>query len=103
MTWQERAVIEGYLAGRRILDLLNWKPTVSPATHTALVAGPCPLYGVASDGRPGCTIHPVRPYNCRRFACLKPRTRDDHRFLARLQRKAQRWASKHGWTLDMED
>lgn len=76
----------------------------------------CPL--LDGDGR--CTIHPVRPYNCRRFACLREpgealevggpmgcqnaerrlTDRASRRFLILYQRKAQVWARKHGWTDD---
>lgn len=67
-----------------------------------------------------CTIYEHRPYNCRRFICLRPDpddepletggplgcfnaserillNRDARRFYAHHQRKAQRWADAHGW------
>lgn len=82
--------------------------------------GACPLLG--GDGR--CTVHPVRPYNCRRFACLRHdktteplvvggpmgcinteyavRTNPEARvFYAAYQRTAQRWGRAMGWTEDM--
>lgn len=35
-------------------------------------AAPCPLLGKDNKGRDTCTIHEIRPYNCRRFGCLRP-------------------------------
>lgn len=79
----------------------------------------CPFLG--ADQR--CTVYAVRPYNCRRFACLrKPgevlepggplgcknaeravmTNREARRFMVVYQRKAQRWARTHGWTDDAE-
>ncbi len=79
----------------------------------------CPLLG--ADGR--CSVYAARPYNCRRFACL--RTSPDEpltiggpmgslnteatvrgsvqaaRWYARNQRAAQWWGRRHGWTEDM--
>ena len=60
-----------------------------------LLAAPCPFY----DN--GCTVYAVRPYNCRRYASLNGYSgtqRDAHRVLVQVQRKAQRWADRHGWT-----
>lgn len=99
MTYEERAVLNAHL-GSRAMDL-KWDNKDLPLSHTGLVAKPCPLYGTGSDGLPGCTVYSVRPYNCRRFSCLKPQTRDQRRFLERYQRKAQRWALRHGWTAEM--
>lgn len=88
---------------------------------------PCPLL---QDGpQATCTIWPVRPYNCRRFGCFRPDVatepyesepldpehlrlgcanlsdrladRGVRRAYAQMQRKAQRWALKHGWSQEM--
>ena len=77
----------------------------------------CPLLG--DDGL--CTIHAVRPYNCRRFLCLRDpgeplqpggplgcrntetrviQVRGARRFYEKNQRRAQRWARDHGWPED---
>lgn len=31
-------------------------------------AGPCPFL----EGQSTCTVYPIRPYSCRRFACFRP-------------------------------
>lgn len=81
----------------------------------AFRGGPCPYLDGAT-----CTVHAVRPYNCRRFACYRvhPSTepleaggplgswntlvrvdasRAVRRDYAKRQRKAQGWARAHGW------
>ena len=85
----------------------------------ALKAQPCPFFIFKE-----CVVYDVRPYNCRRFACLRPdpktepfefdhtpqkltgcKNADDRfytsrvakRLLIQIQRKAQIWARKHGW------
>lgn len=83
----------------------------------ALKAQPCPFF-IFGD----CLVYEVRPYNCRRFACLRPdpklepwedgdgptkcKNTDDRiatsrialRMMKLFQRKAQRWALKYGWS-----
>lgn len=81
----------------------------------AMKAGPCPLYAFQS-----CLVYEHRPYNCRRFACMRPdpftepfdgrlsaegsimrravQSRAIRRLLVRIQRESQRWAVKYGWT-----
>lgn len=90
---------------------------------------PCPLLHMDGDVAT-CTVHPVRPYNCRRFGCYRPdpasepyesepldlehgrlgcanlsdrlaQSRAVRRDYALRQRKASRWALQHGWTQDM--
>lgn len=81
----------------------------------ALKAQPCPLHIFNR-----CTVYEVRPYNCRRFGCMRPdpktevfelggplgcknlserveKSRDARRQAIRMQHKAQRWGRKHGW------
>lgn len=86
----------------------------------ALKAHPCPFFIFNS-----CVIYSIRPYNCRRFACMRPdpktekwegqevseraptgcKNADDRfftsrvarRMLVQIQRKASRWGLKHGW------
>ena len=87
---------------------------------------PCPLLGSSDSGLAVCTVWAVRPYNCRRFGCFRPdpstepyepeavdydnarlgcanlsdrlHDRGVRRQYAKMQRKAQRWALKHGWS-----
>jgi hypothetical protein len=84
----------------------------------AMKAGPCPLFVFKS-----CIVYEHRPYNCRRFACMRPdpasepleldgqdrclnfwdriATSKEARKLARwIQRRAQEWAHKMGWMDD---
>lgn len=75
----------------------------------AMKAGPCPLFVFN-----GCLVYSHRPYNCRRFACMRPDPKaekwDDRnmevrvktsrvarRMAERIQRKSQGWAQRHGW------
>lgn len=77
----------------------------------ALKAAPCPLYAFDT-----CLVYDVRPFNCRRFGCMRPdvisepfeadgsnmmvrvkTSRIARRLAATMQRKAQRWARSHGW------
>lgn len=78
----------------------------------ALKAKPCPLFAFES-----CLVYTHRPYNCRRFACMRPDVKAEpfeadggnlmarvqtsrvaRRMAERIQRKAQGWAQAHGWT-----
>jgi Fe-S-cluster containining protein len=84
----------------------------------ALKAKPCPFYLFKE-----CTVYESRPYNCRRFACMRPDpkaepfelgegdlcknfwerfavSREVRRYAALIQRRAQRWALTHGWSHD---
>lgn len=75
----------------------------------ALKAAPCPLFAFN-----GCLVYEVRPYNCRRFACMRPDVKAEAfsdecvtdrvktsrvalRMAVHIQNKAMRWALKHGW------
>ena len=93
-----------------------------------LKAKPCPL--LRMDGQVAtCTVHEIRPYNCRRFGCYRPDPQTEpyepeqvdlmhqrlgcanlsDRLLNRKvrkdyairQRKAARWARQHGWDESM--
>ena len=99
-----------------------------------LTGKPCPLLDYETDvrghrGPAVCTVHAVRPYNCRRFGCFRPDVRSEpyepetvdlpllrlgcanlsdrlanrgvRRAYALMQRKAARWALTHGWSQDM--
>ena len=91
-----------------------------------LAGRPCPILGFDAKGLAVCTEYERRPYNCRRFGCFRPDPatepfelepvdlpnrrlgcanlsdrlgdRQVRRQYARMQRKAQQWALKHGWT-----
>lgn len=90
---------------------------------------PCPLLAFDAKGLAVCTEYERRPYNCWRFGCFRPDPKTEpyepepvdvehmrlgcanlsdrlpvrsvRREYAKLQRKAQRWALKHGWSQDM--
>lgn len=80
----------------------------------AMKAGPCPLYVFKT-----CLVYEHRPYNCRRFACMRPDVKAERfeadgsnmmdrvktsrvarRMAQKIQRKSQRWAVKHGWGMN---
>lgn len=80
-------------------------------TFVAMKAGPCPLYIFKT-----CIVYEHRPYNCRRFACMRPDVKAEpfevsganmmdrvktsrvaRRMAEKIQRHAQRWARKYGW------
>lgn len=109
MTFAERRELEA--AARRGLASrpLQFRHHAE-STMTDMVAKPCPF--VTADNR--CNAYEVRPYNCRRFACLRPDVAAepfDERMLpmrlqalplaremyATIQRDAQPWARDHGW------
>lgn len=83
----------------------------------AMKAEPCPLFIFKR-----CIVYEHRPYNCRRFVCLRPDVKAEPfepsganmmdrvktnrkalRIAADEQRRAQRWARKHGWKVDSEE
>lgn len=84
----------------------------------ALKAQPCPFYIFKS-----CQVYESRPFSCRRFACMRPDVKTEPfevggplgcknlsdriatsrvalRLARKIQRKAHRWATRHGWTSD---
>lgn len=77
----------------------------------AMKAQPCPLYIFHT-----CMVYEHRPYNCRRFGCMRPDThkepfeadgsnmrdrtetnRTARRMGIQMQKKALKWAKAHGW------
>jgi Fe-S-cluster containining protein len=128
MTEQEQKVLMGSAERALTIGQLNkihWQP--DQPGFVALLAGPCPLHEFV-NGVSTCLVHSVRPYNCRRFACLRPdpkkeplqiaplapvlqygnvgcsnlrqrllQSRVARRTFELIQRKARRWADKHGW------
>lgn len=92
---------------------LDFRPV--EGNFVAMKAGPCPLFVFH-----GCVVYKHRPYNCRRFACMRPdpktepwvftregdcanlwvrlkQSRMARRMAVLFQRRAQRWAVAHGW------
>lgn len=80
----------------------------------ALKAHPCPFY-IFNE----CVVYDSRPYNCRRFACMRPDVKAEPvkterdllacveerigvsraalRLARLIQRRSQKWALKHEW------
>lgn len=89
---------------------LEFTPVEGQPNFVEMTAGPCPLFVFG-----GCLVYSVRPYNCRRFACMRPDVKSEpfdpernvidrvrysrvaRRMAQGIQRKAQRWARNHGW------
>ena len=118
MSPAEQAEIVAYVSPD-LAATLRWASDES-GRFVRLQAHPCPL--LRADNR--CGVYPVRPYNCRRWGCMradvtKEPLEPDHSFLgcanarerfhqnrgirrqlAHMQTKAQRWALRHGWTPD---
>lgn len=105
MTKEEAAVLV-HAAPPEIV--MHFRPT-NDVRLVALKAKPCPLYAFNT-----CLVYEHRPFNCRRFGCMRPdvkaekwdgqnmevRTKTSRiarRMAEKLQRKAQRWAVRHGW------
>ena len=113
MTHAERDVLA------RAASSLGGVPlTFAPCVESGFVRlqtpnGVCPLF-TRMEGQGTCTVHEVRPYNCRRWGCyrtdytqppdMRPipvhalSNRDLRRQYARAQAKAQVWADAHGWS-----
>lgn len=80
-----------------------------------LMAQPCAFLTVGNT----CSVYEARPFNCRRYACYRPdpaaepwseaclherlSDRMVRRDYARKQRRAQVWASQHGWVQRREE
>jgi Fe-S-cluster containining protein len=117
MTTQERAEV---LANAPKGVTLAFQP-LADDRFVALEAGPCPL--LSEDG--SCTIYAHRPYNCRRFICLRQPDEPwisappdgcvnlDRRisgtgshqamaFFRSQERRHQPWALAHGWGKEMQ-
>lgn len=109
MTQAERTVLMKWIPDGIVT---HWRPTEDP-NFVALKAAPCPLFIFN-----GCMVYEHRPYNCRRFGCMRPDVKAEvfeasganmmdrvktsriaRRLAEQLQRKAQKWALKHGWAI----
>jgi len=94
--------------------LLAMRPGQARAFRTrqdgwVLMSQPCAFLTVGNT----CSVYEARPYNCRRYACFRPDVQAEpwdqgclaerlslrpvRREYARIQRRAQVWASQHGW------
>lgn len=99
-------------------DMLKWEPVEGEPGFVKLKAQPCPLFLFGE-----CSVYEHRPFNCRRFVCLRPdvkaepfeqdefgqnlnlmervaTSRPALRLAQKVQRKAHRWAIKHGWKVE---
>jgi Fe-S-cluster containining protein len=115
MSTMEAALILQQTAGAVALDFRK-----TSENFVALKAQPCPLYDATYQV---CTVYDIRPYNCRRFACMRPDPKtepwetsasdgclnredrlDQSRIVRRqakqIQAKAMPWARAHGWRPD---
>lgn len=73
MTVQERDLLQAHADAHWSLirlSMLRFEPT-DEENFVQLVAHPCPFLDETS-GKPVCSVREIRPYNCRRFACLRP-------------------------------
>ena len=69
MRVEEKELIERTLTIKKLVSLVWFQ---SPEEgFVELVARPCPFHEFI-NGKSTCTVHDVRPYQCRRFACLRP-------------------------------
>lgn len=69
MTEQEQHAVMAYAQQHlplRILNKIEFR--YAAPGFVELTAGPCPFL----EGKADCSVHPVRPYVCRRFGCLRP-------------------------------
>lgn len=111
MTKEEAAVLVHH-APKEIH--LQFRPDSDPR-FVALKAAPCPLFVFQT-----CLVYAHRPFNCRRFSCMRPNPKEEpweftpegdcknfwdrvttsrtaRRMAQLIQRKAQKWAVRHGW------
>ncbi len=112
MTFAERRELEAQAA--KATRRLQWRYNERP-NMTDLVAAPCPFL----DAENRCAVHDVRPYNCRRWGCLRsdvkaqPFVDEDTAailrrmpealpVLQRMQSEGQAWALAHNWRKDQQ-
>lgn len=115
MTHAERAEIERAVVTAPTSVALLW--TSHPDSRFTRLLTPlgCPLLDT-SGAQASCTVHAVRPMNCRRYGCFRsdvttqpvPRneaetlvnilsSRAYKRQALRMERHAQRWGATRGW------
>ena len=100
---------------------LQFRPIEGQPKFLAMKTGPCPLFVFHT-----CLVYENRPYACRRFACMRPDPQTEPfeedngpvgcknntdrvatsrvalRLAKHIQKKAQKWATSHGWSEDAE-
>lgn len=95
---------------------LQFRPIPDTDRFVAMKGEPCPLFVFKT-----CLVYDHRPYNCRRFGCMRPdpsaepfdpdganqteRERVSKEALKMgkwMQRKAKPWAEAHGWPTEGE-
>lgn len=70
MTQQEAALLQEWADANltiKELSAIRWQGHQNPQ-FVILEAGPCPFLRNGNE----CAVHPIRPFNCRRFGCLRP-------------------------------
>lgn len=90
MTVQEQQAIYGWAEKNLTMKQLSgvtWAPG-SQVGFVALEAAPCPFMET-HQGVPTCVVHPVRPYNCRRFGCMRPDPKTEPLVMAPLSKFMQ--------------
>jgi Fe-S-cluster containining protein len=114
MTHQERQVLEQATAPEVVL---TWAAHDDTRFIRLLTPQGCPLL-TKPNGLPTCSVHAVRPMNCRRYGCFRMdvvhepvprneaetlinilRSRDFKRQAVQMERKAQRWGATRGWPI----
>lgn len=70
MRVEEKELIERTLTIAKLVKL-TWFESPQEG-FVELLARPCPLHEFDEHGKSTCTVHDIRPYQCRRFACLRP-------------------------------
>lgn len=84
MTEQEQQVLQEFADKNftiKRLGTIHWTPAQSGFVH--LQAAPCPMLDYI-NGVPTCSVHPIRPYTCRRFGCMRPDPKSEPLQLAPL-------------------
>lgn len=117
MTPEEMRAIRLYVAARPELSGIQALGVARGDGMMVMDANPCPFFLFNS-----CAVYAVRPYNCRRFACMRPNpateplewddtdpmgcknlservlhSKDARSRYRHIQRRAQEWARQHGW------
>lgn len=116
MTTHELQVIQQTMLEDDMLHGIEVVFREAGESMVAMRAHPCPFYIFKS-----CAVYNVRPFNCRRFGCMRPdpktepyetdtvtgcknltdrlaQSRVARRLYEVYQRHAQRWGWAHGWS-----